>query len=87
MTPQHEAQPACAVCGKSEEVYEEVDIGVGIQRFLVALECPEHGGICGFCNGCGVPSLDNRPCREPWMENPWCRDRKAAMARTGTGVL
>jgi hypothetical protein len=43
-------------CGRdADPVYEEVDIGVGVQQFLVAWECYEHGGICGVCYGCGVP--------------------------------
>ena len=60
----------CPTCGVvAEPVYEEVDIGVGIQRFHVAWECPEHGGICGVCYGCGIPD------RVGETHNSWCFEK------------
>lgn len=57
-------------CGReADPVYEEVDIGVGIQKFLVAWECPEHGGICGTCNGCGIPD------RVGETHAKWCQEK------------
>lgn len=59
--------PVTCACGKeAEPVYEEVDIGVGIQQFLVAWECSEHGGICGVCPFCGVA---DRPGNK---HQSWC---------------
>ena len=59
----------CPTCGReAEPVYEEVDIGVGIQRFHVAWECREHGGICGVCYGCGIPD------RVGETHASWCKD-------------
>jgi len=59
----------CTTCGReAEPVYEEVDIDVGIQRFLVAWECREHGGICGVCYGCGIPD------RVGETHASWCKD-------------
>ena len=44
----------CA-CGREDDpICEEVDIGVGPQRHLVAFEYPVHGGICGVAGCCGV---------------------------------
>lgn len=54
-------------CGReADPVYEEVDIGVGVQEFLVAWECPEHGGVCGVCFGCGIPD------RVGQTHESWC---------------
>jgi hypothetical protein len=59
----------CPTCGRdAEPVNEEVDIGVGIQTFLVAWECLEHGGICGVCWGCGIPD------RVGETHASWCKD-------------
>lgn len=65
------SHPKCPDCGRELDVVnEEVDIGVGIQTFAVALECHEHGGICGLCYGCGVPQLDG------YEHRPWCSELK-----------
>lgn len=61
----------CPDCGRPlDPVNEEVDIGVGVQTFLVAYECFEHGGICGVCFGCGVPHLDG------FEHRSWCPETK-----------
>jgi hypothetical protein len=60
--------PLCPDCKRElDPVYEEVDIGVGVQTFLTGYECYEHGGICGVCNGCNAPQLEGHACR------PWCK--------------
>ena len=47
--------PVTCACGKAAvPFFEEVDIGVGVQKFQTGWECPEHGGICGVCRGCNV---------------------------------
>ena len=62
--------PVTCSCGKkAEPCYEEVDIGVGVQQFLVGWECPEHGGICGVCPSCGVPD------RPGYAHGSWCGER------------
>jgi len=44
----------CPKCGGlAEELAEEVDIGVGIQRHVYGAECPECGQIA-LCHGCGA---------------------------------
>jgi len=59
--------PVTCSCGKAAEPsYEEVDIGVGVQRFQTGWECPEHGGICGVCSGCGVAD------RPGYKHAAWC---------------
>lgn len=35
-----------------EEVAEEVDIGVGVQKFVIGAECQRCGPLT-VCNGCG----------------------------------
>ena len=60
----------CPTCSReAEPVYEEVDIGVGIQRCHVAWECCEHGGICGVCYGCGIPD------RVGETHASWCSEK------------
>jgi hypothetical protein len=59
----------CACGAEAAPTYEEVDIGVGVQRFLVGWECPEHGGICGVCSQCAVPD------RPGYVHETWCRER------------
>lgn len=46
--------PTCACGREGVPVYDEVDIGVGVQKHLVAFECLIHGGICGVAGCCGV---------------------------------
>lgn len=59
--------PVTCSCGReADPYYEEVDIGVGVQRFLTGWECYEHGGICGTCNGCGVAD------RPGYTHGSWC---------------
>ncbi len=61
--------PVTCACGKkAEPSYEEVDIGVGTQRFLVGWECLEHGGICGVCVSCGVAD------KIGYTHQSWCRE-------------
>lgn len=66
--PKYET-PKCPICRRAGDVaYEEVDIGVGIQKFAIGWDCPEHGPICGACFGCGVPMVEG-------VEHySWCRD-------------
>lgn len=50
----------CPKCHKpiAEEIGEDVDIGVGVQRFVTRWAC----GSCGLiaaCNGCGRPNPDH----------------------------
>lgn len=44
----------CPVCEhpQAEEIVEEVDIGVGIQRHTVGVDCPKCGQIAA-CSACG----------------------------------
>jgi hypothetical protein len=64
-----ENPPVMCACGREAQVYyEEIDIGVGVQRFHAGWECPEHGGICGVCGACGVAEL---PGFTHWS---WCRE-------------
>ena len=63
----------CPKCAHDlDVVYEEVDIGVGVQRFAVALECRNdacpQGGVCGLCFGCGALE------RVGSVHAAWCRD-------------
>lgn len=59
--------PVTCACGREgAPCYEEVDIGVGVQRFQTGWECPEHGGICGTCNGCGIAD------RVGYTHESWC---------------
>ena len=46
---------SCPKCGLPEAVLveEEVDIGVGIQKFTVGWECDQCGQLTA-CTGCGV---------------------------------
>lgn len=48
-----------------EPIHEEVDIGVGTQRFLSYYECPECGprAVCPTCK-----ALSGTPC-EDWCES------------------
>ena len=67
--------PVTCSCGReADPCYEEVDIGVGVQRFLNGWECYEHGGICGTCNGCGV--ADRVGC----THRSWCPERARIVA-------
>lgn len=61
--------PVTCGCGReAEPCYEEVDIGVGVQKHLVGWECSHHGGICGVCAGCGVPD------KIGYVHEPWCSE-------------
>ena len=63
-------KPVRCACGReADPCYEDVDIGVGVQRFLTGWECLEHGGICGVCGSCGVPD------KVGYTHRSWCRDR------------
>ena len=53
----------------AEPSYEEVDIGVGVQKHLVGWECPEHGGLCGVCSSCGVAE------KVGYTHQVWCLDK------------
>jgi hypothetical protein len=50
----------CPKCHKpiAEEIVEEVDIGVGIQRFVTGWACGDCG-LIATCNGCGRPEPDH----------------------------
>ena len=56
----------CPKCNdpRAEEIFEEVDIGVGIQKNLVCIECP-NCEIIGVCHRCGA--FDFQLCQ------PWCQ--------------
>ena len=59
--------PVTCACGReADPYYEEVDVGVGVQRFLAGWECPEHGGICGVCGSCRVAD------RVGYTHRSWC---------------
>ena len=45
--------PKCG-CKEAEEIVEEVDIGVGVQRFVVGYICPKCREF-SICSGCGAP--------------------------------
>lgn len=47
----------CPVCNSpgAIEVAEEVDIGVGVQKFVTGLECPVCGPLA-VCAMCGAPN-------------------------------
>ncbi len=61
----------CRTCGlEMSEVAEEVDIGVGTQRFVVALHCETCDDGVSLCGSCAAP--DDEPHRE------WCGDPKGA---------
>lgn len=55
--------PSCQ--GSLQPIHEEVDIGVGVQKFLVGYECGECGGQLLVCNACGCV-LDHEP------HTQWC---------------
>ena len=49
----------CPKCAKVfEELYEEVDIGVGIQRHFVGYECNACGYLVAVCDWCGELLLE-----------------------------
>jgi hypothetical protein len=61
--------PVTCSCGReADPYYEEVDIGVGVQRFLAGWECYEHGGICSVCSSCGIAD------RPGYTHRSWCSD-------------
>jgi hypothetical protein len=61
----------CSTCKReAEPCHEEVDIGVGVQRYLTGWECPEHGGICGVCGVCGVADRVGHTHRSWCAEHP-----------------
>ncbi len=69
MTRDAQNPPVTCSCGRVADPYEEeVDIGVGVQRFLAGWECAEHGGICGVCFSCGVAD------RPDYTHQAWCRE-------------
>jgi hypothetical protein len=58
---------SCPVChGPTYEHAEEVDIGVGVQRFIVGYECQTCGSF-PVCNSCGVIEF---PGKE---HHYWCK--------------
>jgi hypothetical protein len=54
----------CPKCNdpRAEELFDEVDIGVGVQRFTFGCECPH----CGTLSVCQCGRWDFEPCA------PWC---------------
>ena len=58
----------CPKCGthKLQEVIEEVDIGVGVQKHLLGWECCECGLAIAACAQCGSP--------EGERHLSWCPD-------------
>jgi hypothetical protein len=61
--------PVICPCGReADPYYEEVDIGVGVQRFHAGWECYEHGGLCGVCGSCGIAE------RPGYTHQSWCRE-------------
>lgn len=58
----------CPRCGdEAQELADEVDIGVGVQKRVYGCECPQCGQI-GLCPYCG--SWDFRPHLK------WCEQVK-----------
>lgn len=55
----------CPICGSVEcdEVAEEVDIGVGIEKFTVGFECANCGQI-PVCPHCGGVKTHAKWCKE-----------------------
>ena len=66
----------CPVCKAPdvEECANEVDIGVGVQRFVWGYLCSKCGEIpvCSDCGCCG---------NEPGDHFAWCRDVKSLRGR------
>ena len=51
--PRRVGEIECPKCGEiGEEISEEVDIGVGVQKHLIGMECKKCGQIA-VCNSCG----------------------------------
>lgn len=72
--------PVTCACGaKAEPFEEEVDIGVGVQKFLTGWQCPEHGGICGGCPQCGVAEIIGR------THESWCSEKPDEMIAAQNG--
>lgn len=56
----------CPVCSTVlEPVYDDVDIGVGLQRFLAFYECSNCGQL-PICYGCHVVEAGD------WKHETWC---------------
>lgn len=53
-TPTHQCPRCAAPC---HGMYEEVDIGVGVQRHFVGWECDACEEYTTACNTCGVAVL------------------------------
>lgn len=52
----------CPKCGApATEIAEEADIGVGVQRFVLGIDCP-HCGQIALCPWCGV--VEGEPHRK-----------------------
>jgi len=45
----------CPRCGSEDghKLYEEVDIGLGVQTYVYGYDCPECGQVA-FCTACGA---------------------------------
>lgn len=57
----------CPICNAlAEEVSEEIDIGVGVQKFVTGWECPQCGPIA-IRNCCGTVELAGHP------HATWCQ--------------
>lgn len=58
----------CPHCNshRLEEVAEEVDIGVGVQRHVTGWECLECGSAIAACPHCGRPEGEGHAA--------WCAD-------------
>lgn len=60
----------CPVCATEDavECAEEVDIGVGVQKFVWGYDCPKCGEIpvCSECGACGD---------QPGDHFQWCRTK------------
>jgi hypothetical protein len=63
-------QVTCPKChiGGAYELFDEVDIGVGVQKHVYGYDCPLCGQI-GVCASCGA--LDFRP------HASWCETAKS----------
>lgn len=74
MSERHMKCPECKN-ESAEMIYEEVDIGVGVQRFAIGCECPQCGLHTIACNWCG-----GWDCEPPCV----CKDK---MLKLGDGYL
>lgn len=60
--------PLCSFPSELELIYEEVDIGVGVQRHVSGAECPQCGARFACCDHCGAFEFE--------QHHSWCSELK-----------